>query len=579
MSTHYRQISRFVVVTAATVVVAAAGPAVAADTWTRPFAGADLLHRVTNNQDAWVLKVDLCTGGIDVRATANAEKGRTVASFSNLVGAAAAINGDFFSPSFSGDGPAMHDGAQWGGGRDHTYVTPVSFGPGFVDMPHHNNEGGPRAGAREVVSGHPTLLDDGGVVGNPGDPLCTNRHPRTALGISADHRSLLLAVVDGRRTGAVGMTCNELAALLSEHGAFDAVNLDGGGSSAMVVGGAVKNRPSDGSLRTVGNHLAILQNGGGASPLCPEHAPIGVLDQATCDDTAGWAIDGDDLLVPVDVHLYVGGPAGSGAPGFTVTANARRDDLCGFLGCDHGFHFALPAGLRDGTTKDVFAYAIDLPGGTRGNRQLDNAPKTVSCAPPSPPLSSSQGRLRHVVDPASFDAWSFHVLDVAVLDAAVVSPFAVGPSLPRAPRLIRDEAHPEVWLVDDDGPRRRHVIDLPSLLAWGFDAASIEVLNEAEVAAVDVGPPLPARPFLLRPAGESAVYLLDVALPAAATDDPDEPPAPIDDVDDVDDGDDVDDVTRAPRYIEVEPVGCSQQPVAASALLLALALVPRRRRR
>src|SRR5687768_15546233 len=158
----------------------------AADTWSTPFAGAELLHRVTGSQDAWLLRVDLCTNGIDVRATAVNEKGRTVGSFSSLVGAKAAINGDFFNGSFGTDGPSMHAGAPWGG-ADHGYVAPVAFGAGFVDVPHHGNQSGPAAGAREVVSGHPTLLDDGSTVGNPGDSLCTNRHPRTALGVNADH--------------------------------------------------------------------------------------------------------------------------------------------------------------------------------------------------------------------------------------------------------------------------------------------------------------------------------------------------------------------------------------------------------
>lgn len=246
----------------------AAAPVQAADTWSSPAPGMQRMHRTTSSQDLHVLVVDLCEPGVSVRATASSEKGRTVSSFASLVGAEAAVNGDFFGSGFSTDGPAMHAGTQWSG-TDHTYVAPISFGDGFVAVPHHNNEGGPAAGAEEVVSGHPTLLDDGSVVGNPGDPLCTNRHPRTAIGVTEDHRKLIVAVVDGRRTGASGMTCPELAALMAEFGAFDAVNMDGGGSSTMVVGGTVVNRPSDGSQRTVGNHLGIQANGSGDAKHCP----------------------------------------------------------------------------------------------------------------------------------------------------------------------------------------------------------------------------------------------------------------------------------------------------------------------
>jgi hypothetical protein len=221
-------------------------------------------------QDYHVLKVDLCAPGLRVRATRSGERGRVVSAFAGSVGAAAAINGDFYDGSFNTNGPSMGDGELWGGG-DHDYVAPVAFGPRFVDVPHHANGGGPAAGAQQVVSGHPTLLDDGGLVGNPGDPLCTNRHPRTVLGLSQDHRTLILLVVDGRRGGAAGMTCEELAGVMRDHGAFDALNMDGGGSSTMwLANGGVVNRPSDGRERTVANHLAIIASGSGESPHCPE---------------------------------------------------------------------------------------------------------------------------------------------------------------------------------------------------------------------------------------------------------------------------------------------------------------------
>src|SRR5688572_28987635 len=105
----------------------------AADTHSDPFAGGHLVHRVTGSQDACVLQVDLCTSGIDARATGAGEKGRTLGSFSSLVGAAAAVNGDFFGSGFGTDGPSMHAGNGWGG-ADHTYVAPISFGSHFVDI-------------------------------------------------------------------------------------------------------------------------------------------------------------------------------------------------------------------------------------------------------------------------------------------------------------------------------------------------------------------------------------------------------------------------------------------------------------
>jgi hypothetical protein len=74
------------------------------------------------------------------------------------------------------------------------------------------------------------------------------RHPRTAVGVRRDG-TLLFLVVDGRRpTTSVGMSLPELTELLLELGAVSALNLDGGGSSTMVVGGETVNHPSDGGF-------------------------------------------------------------------------------------------------------------------------------------------------------------------------------------------------------------------------------------------------------------------------------------------------------------------------------------------
>jgi hypothetical protein len=71
------------------------------------------------------------------------------------------------------------------------------------------------------------------------------RQPRTLAGVRADG-TILLVTVDGRRPGwSVGMTLHEAARLMRSLGARDALNLDGGGSSAMTVRGEVVSRPSD----------------------------------------------------------------------------------------------------------------------------------------------------------------------------------------------------------------------------------------------------------------------------------------------------------------------------------------------
>ncbi|MEJ7810539.1 MAG: phosphodiester glycosidase family protein [Gemmatimonadaceae bacterium] len=125
---------------------------------------------------------------------------------------------------------------------------------------------------QEAVGGRPVILRDGQVPADMFRPADTTfgpvRHPRTAAGIAAGGRRLLLVVVDGRQPGySAGMTLPELASLMRELGASDAVNLDGGGSSSLalraVPGGLFRpaNRPSDAAgERPVANALAIVRD-------------------------------------------------------------------------------------------------------------------------------------------------------------------------------------------------------------------------------------------------------------------------------------------------------------------------------
>jgi hypothetical protein len=67
------------------------------------------------------------------------------------------------------------------------------------------------------------------------------RHPRAALGLDGDR--IIAAVCDGRCDGEAGLSMPELAALMVDLGARDAINLDGGGSATLIAGGLMRNRP------------------------------------------------------------------------------------------------------------------------------------------------------------------------------------------------------------------------------------------------------------------------------------------------------------------------------------------------
>ncbi|GHE28015.1 hypothetical protein GCM10017673_32720 [Streptosporangium violaceochromogenes] len=87
--------------------------------------------------------------------------------------------------------------------------------------------------------------------------MMLRRHPRTIAGVTKSG-GLILATVDGRVPGVtVGASMVEAAQLMRWLGAKQAINLDGGGSTAMVVGNKIVNRPSDGAERPVGDALLV----------------------------------------------------------------------------------------------------------------------------------------------------------------------------------------------------------------------------------------------------------------------------------------------------------------------------------
>ena len=135
---------------------------------------------------------------------------------------------------------------------------------GSVEMREYK-PGDPAPDVRTAVSGFTFILRGGKWC--PQKRKYTGLHPRTFFGLSQDRKTLYLVTVDGRRKGySEGMELKEGADLLRRLGAYDAINMDGGGSTTMVLVRQDKpelvNRPSGGIwplifMRTVGNSLGI----------------------------------------------------------------------------------------------------------------------------------------------------------------------------------------------------------------------------------------------------------------------------------------------------------------------------------
>lgn len=227
-----------------------------------------------------LLAVDLgrCDLGVDVVSAG--EAGEELATVTRLAATAgddvlAAVNGDFFTPEGRPLGPEVN------GGRVHFIRgrPALAWKPGeapWVGLPEERDDSlslgawsvrREAAGeGAEVVGGFPELLDQGRRAGDLAvtsrPAFAASRHPRTAVGYDEDTGLLWLVVVDGRQPGhSMGMTLPELLEVMEALGAEEALNLDGGGSSVMLVGGETMSRPSDeAGERPVVNALVVRRD-------------------------------------------------------------------------------------------------------------------------------------------------------------------------------------------------------------------------------------------------------------------------------------------------------------------------------
>ena len=187
-----------------------------------------------------------------------------------------AVNGDEFDPAYvwgpiyyphKGDpaspkGFAMSNGTIYSQISDEKAPMLILRGKRQADIGYFQGDG------KHVISGSELLVDNGKVVPGLGTG---KRHPRTAVGVNQAGTKLIIVVVDGRQPGySDGATLTELAEILVENGAFRAMDLDGGGSSTLVMAdengkAVVLNSPVHlgipGLERPVANHVGIYAKG------------------------------------------------------------------------------------------------------------------------------------------------------------------------------------------------------------------------------------------------------------------------------------------------------------------------------
>lgn len=107
----------------------------------------------------------------------------------------------------------------------------------------------------EAIGGSGHIILQNGEITNIGNPEC---HPRTFMGINKERTKIYSVVIDGRSSISAGITLDDQGYVLKALGAWDGINLDGGGSSCMYINEEIKNHTSDGTERYVGNGVIFF---------------------------------------------------------------------------------------------------------------------------------------------------------------------------------------------------------------------------------------------------------------------------------------------------------------------------------
>jgi len=234
--------------------------------WQSVGPGVDFQEFQRDNQDIYVTRIDLTNDKIAVVTSRQSEKGTRVSDFGRKNKAIAAINGDYFDDKFNPVGTTVGPCGAWNSVLHSKREALLAIGEESATLVKQTDvdlNAQPPDWADAAISGWPALVvncDPLGAKKLPGsDAFTRSPHPRTAVGLSRDGRTMYFVVADGRRTGVPGLTLAQLASFMADElDACSAMNLDGGGSSAMWVGSRIVNRPADGTERPVGNHLAVV---------------------------------------------------------------------------------------------------------------------------------------------------------------------------------------------------------------------------------------------------------------------------------------------------------------------------------
>lgn len=212
-----------------------------------------IIHTEPDHQIIHIAKIDLRAEGLSFLVTPSGMldnfdfEARTTSQFLDEFDLQLAINADFFDPwkdyspfvyyPHEGDGTnARGLSASQGDITTVGYVPPQDYVTLYISKDNCASFSAPQGEIYNAISGNVSILRNGKIPNFIDEPYLQKRHPRTAVGLTKDKNTLILVVVDGRQPNySDGATLPELSQILLDAGAYTAINLDGGGSSTIVM--------------------------------------------------------------------------------------------------------------------------------------------------------------------------------------------------------------------------------------------------------------------------------------------------------------------------------------------------------
>jgi len=188
----------------------------------------------------------------------NPDKNRKVSLQAKEAGALAAVNGGFFNMKDGGSSTYIKTGGlivdadtakRWTKNSNMTGSVLIDRdGHVTIEPAKTNSYYDSRPEYQDVLVTGPLLITEKKKIILPSTSLVKNMHPRTSVGKIGNHK-IVLVTLDGRTEQARGVTMDELADIMRSLRCKDAVNLDGGGSTAMWISGkpfnGIVNMPCD----------------------------------------------------------------------------------------------------------------------------------------------------------------------------------------------------------------------------------------------------------------------------------------------------------------------------------------------